>query len=620
ASFVLGGTGTALLIADLGASVPAAILGGAVFAFGPLRLAQLGHVHALSTHWMPFTLLFLQRSLRTGALRPTIAFAASLLLVALSSVYCLYYFGVAVGLFVVFHAVWRCPAGSRAYRRVLGAGGAVLLAVLPTLLPYADVRERFAMARDPQQTIDFSAVGLQYLGAISSPGGSLARNAIDGRLLTPLCGLGLIALATAGMWRGARRDRGGRRIAALYLSLAVAMILVSLGPVMRMRRHPAQGMSGPHALLSAVVPGFDSLRVPQRAAAGALLALGVLAGLGADVLVQRRRGLVIRSAGGLLATGIALLECWRPGLQVLPAPSGDEVPAVYRWLGRQPGDFAVVELPLEIGLQESVYAMMSAYHWKRLVNGYSTVFPGRDYLKRTLAGFPDAASLRLLHGLRVHFVILHTSLLPPGDVESCAQTVAQAPSYLALRYEDGDACAFDVLGAPPLPERPPERLVPLAGAHLTSSSGDDPAPATDGDRSTHWIQSVGPAAQEWLQIDLPEARPLTRLVIHLGRHFGEHLRAYAVAASADGVDWTVIAHQPVAAAPFDAFLTDPDDVTIEILLPGTPIRSLRLVRPPALGPPVILYLDWDRWGVHELELYERASAPPEPVDARPAAP
>jgi len=65
-SFVLNGLGTALLVRELGGRLPAAWLAGVLVAFSPFRFDTIGHVHALSTHWMPFAMLALVRCLCRG--------------------------------------------------------------------------------------------------------------------------------------------------------------------------------------------------------------------------------------------------------------------------------------------------------------------------------------------------------------------------------------------------------------------------------------------------------------------------------------------------------------------------------------------------------------------------
>jgi hypothetical protein len=61
ATFVLGATGTFLLVRDLGGSGPAAFVAGLVFAFAPYRFWQLDRLNALCVHLTPFLFLALHR-------------------------------------------------------------------------------------------------------------------------------------------------------------------------------------------------------------------------------------------------------------------------------------------------------------------------------------------------------------------------------------------------------------------------------------------------------------------------------------------------------------------------------------------------------------------------------
>src|SRR5439155_16262653 len=131
---------------------------------------------------------------------------ACLLMAGLSSVYHLYYFGIAVALFLGFHAVGRCPAAAHAYRRALGLGLLVWVAVLPTLIPYALLRRQFALGRGPQQAIEFSAVGEHYLGALLAPHRILERRFFQGLVESPILGAGTVILTLLGVWRGARGE------------------------------------------------------------------------------------------------------------------------------------------------------------------------------------------------------------------------------------------------------------------------------------------------------------------------------------------------------------------------------------------------------------------------------
>lgn len=591
-SFVLGATGTALLVRDLGAGLGGALLGGGLWAFGPLRYAQVAHVHALSAHWLPFALLFLQRYLRGGRRRDGAAFVATLALTALSSVYYLYYGGLAVVTWMGLHAALRAPALPGTRRRAFALGGLALLLVVPAFLPYARVRAVYALAHDPAQAVRFSALGEQYLGALLAPGRLLERTAADGRLESPLLGPGFLALAALGVaWR---RERA----VTAYALLALVFALVSLGPEMRFRADGA-ALPGLHALLAAVVPGLEALRVPQRAATVALLGLAVLAGLGADALLRaaRRRTLFPVAAG--LAAAVAT-ECRRPALHVWPEPSGREPPAAYRWLAGQPAA-PVVELPMAGSAREARYMLRSTHHWRPLVNGYSGTFPARNYLQAVLARFPDAGALDLLARLRVRWIVLHLAELGRRQRDACASGTV-AGGRLARRYADADTCILELTGGPDPRPAPEDRLVPLAAATLRTSAGSDPAAVRDGSLATHWTDPVDPDREAWLAVDLGAPHRLTRVVLRFGPHFGEHLRAYRVELSNNGHDWIPAAEAAIAEPPLADLIERPHDLAQPIPLYGSAYRHLRLVRPVARAHG--LDLDWGWWGIHELELYE----------------
>jgi hypothetical protein len=606
ASFVLGATGTALLVRELGGSPGAAIAAGALWAFNPLRVSQLGQAHLLATHWLPLALLALHRALRTGTRGARVAFAAALFLALAGSVYYAYFFALAVAVFLMVHRALRCPAAPGAWSWAVVAALVAALGIVPLLLPYREVSGRLGLARDPNVAVLFSAVGDQYLGALLSPLRTLRWRYLAGHGDHPLLGLGTLLLAGLGLVRGARPDRGGRRVAAAYALVLVAMALVSLGPRMRLHATLTAGLPGPWLLLATLVPGFDALRVPYRAAAPAVLAACVLAGLGIDALVRRRGP--ARAVVGLGVGLVVLAECWPPAFHLHDVPPRRPLPAAYRWLAAQPGDFPVVELPIGISDRDGWAMLRSLDHHKRIMNGHSGFSPAGAYTRQTLSGFPDAPSLRLLANLRVRYALLHLA-----DLQGAAAGyAARGAPWVVPSFTDGDTCVLEIRGAPPPAPRPADRPLRLAGARLATSSGDDASAAVDGDLATHWVQPVVPGAEGWIDLDLGAPHVLSRLLLHLGPHYAEYPRRLQVAVSEDGERWRTIADEPIAAAPLAALLHHPDDLTVDIDLPPARARRIRIVRPTRRpGAPWDLYADWVRWGIHEIEVRE----PPENVPA-----
>lgn len=231
-----------------------------------------------------------------------------------------------------------------------------------------------------------------------------------------------------------------------YLSLTLLAVLLSLGPTVRAFGWEAEGVL--YKKLYRSLPGFDALRVPARFAFLALTGGAVLAAHGAAGLGRRRWSLGGRVLllGGLAA--LILAEAWSVPLRLRPFPP--EPPPVYRWLAAQPGDFAVVELPISgprAPHREAHRLYYSTFHWKRLFNGYSGLFPP-DYWANveTLQGFPSQESVALLRRLGVRYVIVHAAGFPADHLARMAARFGHYPALLRAVAEVDGAFVIEVAG------------------------------------------------------------------------------------------------------------------------------------------------------------------------------
>jgi hypothetical protein len=224
-----------------------------------------------------------------------------------------------------------------------------------------------------------------------------------------------------------------------YCWLLVLSFLLTLGPIIRFNGREIT--YGPYLLLYQWAPGFDGLRVPARFIVMLHLAVSVLSGFGLAWLFNRIRSTALR---GLLGTAIALLvlvEYASFPVNMPSVPTGRDFPPVYTWLSRQPGDFALLELPLPTGpdevWREAAYVYFSTYHWKKLVNGYSGFFPpgyNRLYLE-DLRGFPSEATLKRIHQLGIRYLIVHSHHYPPAERDKLTALLGAAPSLFILEKQ-----------------------------------------------------------------------------------------------------------------------------------------------------------------------------------------
>jgi hypothetical protein len=217
--------------------------------------------------------------------------------------------------------------------------------------------------------------------------------------------------------RGSRNPRRQPAMIAVLLMFLVLAWWLSLGPVVRSGGQ-ALDMPGLYGLLYAYVPGFSGLRVAARFAALVMVFLALLAGAGAAV-IERRMGL----AGRLIVLILASVFLWQtwpatfpvngvlasPALAPPPAylrPTA-ELPPIYRALDDVDADAIVAELPFGDPWYELRYMFFSATHGRRLLNGYSGVFPpSYTARQRALSSPLDAPGLALdALGAATHVIV-----------------------------------------------------------------------------------------------------------------------------------------------------------------------------------------------------------------------
>ncbi|HEV7517591.1 MAG TPA: hypothetical protein VGR07_14925 [Thermoanaerobaculia bacterium] len=258
-SFVLVGLAVRWVLRASGCSAPAALLGGALYAFSPYRLSQLNHLAILFAPAIPLTLWHFDRLLADPRPRRAALFLFFYALNLLGGCYFAYmiHFLLLALLASRFCALRRepRPAALRALQflaviAVLAAVGAAAL-----FLPYVRLSHRMRMARDPGEVAAYAAALTSYVspatGNLYSPysAGELEQLArvprwqqpfvrsenmlFPGFVATFFGGLGLAAF-----WRRYRRDGwlgrrpvlGWRRL-ALWALLGLAPLAFALGDV-----------------------------------------------------------------------------------------------------------------------------------------------------------------------------------------------------------------------------------------------------------------------------------------------------------------------------------------------------------------------------------------------------
>lgn len=400
-TFVLTGVGTYLLARALTGSDAAGYVAAFIAAFNQYRLVyEVAHLHTLSIGWFPFALYWLHRYFQTDRRRFLVASVAALIALSLSSIYYMAYCAPFVVLFAILDgARLKRLTALRVWLELWATAAVVAVVTAPFLLPYMDVHRRLGVERSLDEVVRYSAMLDHY------------RVALPG--LTPALALAIIGIV------GGLVTRSLRVVALTTLALLALAFWLSLGPVPQAAGQPL-GWPGLYAVLHHYVPGYSALPDPARFVMLFLIFLAVLSAIGVAA-IERRARLLGRTVGvvalaaflvqaqpgafplnePLLSAGLAT----PPPAYLTPSP---ELPPIYRAVDSLRPGAILAELPFGDSWYDLRYMYFSATHRRRLLNGYSGLFPPSFLARQRVLARPlldPEASVQALGGAT--HVIVH---------------------------------------------------------------------------------------------------------------------------------------------------------------------------------------------------------------------
>jgi hypothetical protein len=417
-----------------GATLPA-LLAGTLFGFAPYRQAHflIGHLDMLGTFWPAlYVLSLIDICLGRGrSFWASAALCLSLFATGLTSPYYLYMSLLLTPVIVITFGL-RGNLGGQAARRVrhtLAVGGALSVPLLVIAIwPYLELARSGTIGERSREYVRlYSASPTDYIipsttSMIWAPWVSAHFDRdlwVEGTLYLGAVGSSLAILALA---RRPRLGERGSQVAIVALTVGAFAFLLSLGtdlnwlsnavrvPVPEFARawHPTEyaHVPLPGRLLFEFLPLYSSMRVPMRFGLFVILAVSLLAGLGAGQTTSSVRHPMLRAGVACLWILLVVAD-FIPN----PVPTFEVRPrAVDLWLRDQPGDGAVAQFPFY--LQENqAHVYYTSIHRKPFLGGMFNAFPPSQYqrIRPIMDKFPDEESIRGLRDLQVEFVILHAA-------------------------------------------------------------------------------------------------------------------------------------------------------------------------------------------------------------------
>ena len=633
ASFSLSAVAAHALVWTLTRRHDAAVIAGLAYGFNPYRVAHLEHLELLMAFGMPLALAALHRYAETRRRRWLAAFAAGLALQALAASYYALFFGVLLGLWILWFlrfSAWRDVLA------IAAAGAAAVLALSPIVLGYARIHHGHALTRDVAEVLTYSADVSSFVTAS-------ARSALWGwtgplnggeRQLFP--GLTITALALAGVVVS-RRERSRERpwlsiasragwalsallaavaaaayvwgpwqfeyrwlrlsVTALFkpvsLALAFAIIAVALSPAVRTafeRRSPLV-----FYLMAAVVLFLCSLG-PRPALLGAqvlyeppyawLMRLPFFADGGMSVPTVRVPArfamlgvLALSVAGSLVFTRIAA-STRRKTVLLMAVVGGIVADGWIRDLPlRDPerslpvaisGSAAVMMLPLGDARADTAAMYWAMRSGRPTVNGYHSYAPLSYHVLNLALADRDPTALDALASFRP--LLIAADSRTPG--QSWASFVAGHPG--ARHVGVGESWTlFDVPLRPRQSHRCASDPVPIA-ALFDKQGALDATTLTDQSAATRWITPHPQRIGDWLVIDLGRAVPVCEVVISTGAEAAFYPRTLRASTSLDGRSWQAGFLGKMGGAAFLGALENPRDARMSVPLGAAAGRYVRL--------------------------------------------
>jgi hypothetical protein len=452
ANLALCGFAAFLLSRDLTGDGRAAFLAGLIYQCWPFRLSQLDHPNLISTQWIPLFLLFLIRAVRRGRWQDGVLAGLFLALTGYARWQLLIPAAIVGGVYLLCTLPGRWASRRRwALALVLVGGVAVLLLAPPAL--FLASQQRIVPA---DLVVEGEEATMQTdLLAYLTPSGShpvlgpLTQPAYDryyadrsgGRRFPAYVGIAVLILALLGV-------RQARRTALPWVAMALVLLSLALGPVLRIggMLYPAVPM--PYRLAARLFV-VRLLRFPDRFNMFLALPAAVLAahGIARTLTRAHRRGRWAAVAVSCMLGGLILFE-----YLAIPVPfQQSRLSTYYHEMADEAGDFAVLNLPINhqqsklymfaqvahrrpilqgktARLSEEAYAYLDRHPWLRGLRQSGEMSPGLTDVSRQLASLSEDG---------VRYLILHRTLVGPDQLARWQRYLLIAP-----RFEDEQIAVY----------------------------------------------------------------------------------------------------------------------------------------------------------------------------------
>jgi len=392
-SFVMSGYGVYLLVKYLTGNKGASFISGVIFAFSPFRsTAALGHMHVLTTQWIPFYVLYLIKTIKEKKTKNAIFTAIFFVLTSLGNFeYALY-----ISLFTIFLFIFFFFTDRKIILNKFFIKNMILIAVISLimLIPFIyPMFKEWSSSSYMKKTLDGSIVTSADIFAFFIPSErhpifstyfKKIYDTFSSNEMERVVFVGYTSLAFS-IYSAVKIKNKDIKF---WVFSAICFFVLSLGPVLHvfgrflfpspfklgnlaktLGVHASNfgyelldnfvGIPLPYLLLYLFFPFFSVTRTPSRLSIMLMLSIAILSGYAISKISNKfkKRRIVF-----LIVTLSLIIFEFLP----LPFPSQDSsIPNIYNQIALEPGDYAIVEAPISL----PYYMYYQSLHNKKIVGG-----------------------------------------------------------------------------------------------------------------------------------------------------------------------------------------------------------------------------------------------------------
>lgn len=445
-SFPFNGIAFFILAYQVTRSKSAAFVGGLIAGFWPYNLSHFDHPNLILTGWLSLALLFLSRAMLEQRIRDAMLAGLFIALLGITRWQLLIMSSFMLAMFVGYLVLTNEAARTlRALRLLALTGMVAFLIMAPLLLP---ILEYQVMRENPSDIIiseeePYSTDLLAYLvpnrhHPLWGKTVNYATAQFTGNnLYTRSIGYTVLALTLLAIVKRFRDS-------LFWFCAALVYLLLSLGPELYIFGRPY--LTLPYKLIENVW-FMQLVRFPDRYNVILSIPIAMLSAFGVAVLTanRQRRQLLLRTA----VISVLIVFEYSMVYKMLPLYT----PTWYEKIAEEPGQFALLDIPMRVQSYDTYYGYYQLTHGKPLVEGHVSR-PSREMtsfiesvpllsnLSNRLqppSGVLDTSrQLRMLHDADVRYLILHKQFLGDDDLKAWREWLVTPPLH-----DDDDLIVYE---------------------------------------------------------------------------------------------------------------------------------------------------------------------------------